>query len=273
MLLVVALPLLAVLALRWLPPPTTAFMLASEAQPVRHVWVPQAAIAPVMRRAVVAAEDQKFWQHHGFDLEAIEKAYAHNQRDGARVRGASTISQQTAKNLFLWSGGGYFRKGLEAGLTVLIELLWSKERILTVYLNVAEFGPGVYGVEAAARTFFGKPASRLTAYEAARLAAVLPSPRRWKVNAPSAYVQQRTQWILRQMGRQMVRRMELDKDRSDDSRLPSAAAGNVRAPDGSPPALPEVSVPHADPGPEPAPVAVDDDPEPLDPADLPPPAD
>lgn len=190
---------LPVLALRWLPVPTSAFMLASPTQPVRHQWVAADAIADVARRAVVAAEDQKFFDHQGFDLEAIEKAYAHN-RKGRRIRGASTISQQTAKNLFLWSGGGYFRKGIEAGYTVLIEALWPKQRILTVYLNIAEFGPGLYGVEAAAQAYFNKPAAKLTASEAARLAAVLPSPRKWSVSKPGPYVQKRSAWILRQMG-------------------------------------------------------------------------
>lgn len=254
---------LTVAALRWLPPPTTAFMLQSPVQPVRYHWVPQSAIAPAMRRAVVAAEDQKFWQHHGLDLDAIEKAYVHNQRDGARVRGASTISQQTAKNLFLWSGGGYFRKGLEAGLTLLLELMWDKERILTVYLNVAEFGPGIYGVEAAARHFFNKPASRLTAFEAARLAAVLPSPRRWRADAPGAYVQQRTQWILGQMGRQTGRQTD---HRAGDANPRPAAAQTA----GSEPALPAEPLQEgfAESGPQ----IMDDDPESLDPEDLPLPA-
>lgn len=198
-LIVTALLLLPVLALRWLPAPTSAFMLASPVRPVRQQWVPPERIADSARRAVVASEDQKFFEHQGFDVEAIEKAYAHNQK-AKHKRGASTISQQTAKNLFLWSGGGYFRKGLEAAYTVLIEALWPKQRILTVYLNIAEFGPGIYGVEAAAQTYFEKSAAQLTASEAARLAAVLPSPRRWSVAKPGPYVQKRTAWILRQMG-------------------------------------------------------------------------
>lgn len=191
---------LPVLALRWLPAPTSAFMLASDVKPVRHQWVPASAIADTARRAVVASEDQKFFEHQGFDIEAIQKAYASNQKKGRRVRGASTISQQTAKNLFLWSGGGYFRKGIEAVYTVLIEALWPKQRILTVYLNIAEFGPGIYGVEAAAQAYFKKPAAKLTANEAARLAAVLPNPTKWKVSKPGPYVQKRTAWILGQMG-------------------------------------------------------------------------
>jgi monofunctional biosynthetic peptidoglycan transglycosylase len=194
-----ALVFLPVLAWRWIPPPITAFMLMSPTKPVRYDWVPMEKIAKVAGQAVVAAEDQKFWDHNGFDLEAIEKAVEHNKKS-RRKRGASTISQQTAKNLFLWSGGGYFRKGIEAGYTVLIEALWPKERILEVYLNIAEFGPGLYGVEAAARHYFKKPAAALSANEAARLAAVLPSPRRWSVNRPGPYVQKRANWILGQMG-------------------------------------------------------------------------
>lgn len=197
--LLVVSPLLLVAAGSVLPVYVTSFMLQSPVHPVQHTWVPRERIADSARRAVVAAEDQKFWAHNGFDFEAMRKAYRGNQR-GGRVRGGSTISQQTAKNLFLWPGGGYFRKGLEAGFTVLIETFWSKDRILEVYLNSAEFGPGLYGVEAAAQRYFRKPASRLTASEAARLAAVLPSPRRWRVDNPGAYVRQRAAWIQRQMG-------------------------------------------------------------------------
>ncbi|NYS36158.1 monofunctional biosynthetic peptidoglycan transglycosylase, partial [Streptococcus danieliae] len=131
-------------------------------------------ISPWMGLAVIAAEDQKFPDHWGFDVAAIEKALAHNERNTSRVRGASTISQQTAKNVFLWDGRSWLRKGLEAGLTVGIETVWSKKRILTVYLNVAEFGEGVFGVEEASQRYFHKPASRLTMSEAALLAAVLP---------------------------------------------------------------------------------------------------
>lgn len=151
-----------------------------------------------MALAVVAAEDQNFPHHFGFDVDAITRAVEHNEK-GRTVRGASTISQQVAKNLFLWSGRSYVRKGLEAGLTVLIELLWPKKRILEVYLNIAEFGDGTYGVNAAARRFFNKPPDRLTAQEAALLAAVLPSPKRSSATHPSAYVRQRAQWIQTQM--------------------------------------------------------------------------
>jgi monofunctional biosynthetic peptidoglycan transglycosylase len=194
-----ALPALAVLALRWLPPPVTAYMLESPVKPVRYRWVPARDIAESARQAVVASEDQTFWRHHGFDLAAIRRAEAYNRNPRHHRRGASTISQQTARNLFLWAGGGYFRKGLEALLTVLIESTWSKQRILEVYLNVAEFGPGIYGVEAAAQGFFNKPAARLSLPEAARLAAVLPDPRRWSARNPGPYVQARAAWIMGQV--------------------------------------------------------------------------
>jgi monofunctional glycosyltransferase len=195
-----ALLLLVIVGLRYLPPPTTSYMLQSPVQPVKYQWVPFASIAESMRRAVVASEDQKFWSHHGFDMDAIQKAEAYNRNPHHHLRGASTISQQTAKNLFLWPGGGYFRKGLEAGLTVLIEHLWYKQRILEMYLNIAEFGPGIYGVEAASQAYFGKHAAELSAPEAARLAAVLPDPRHWSARNPGPYVQTRIAWILGQMG-------------------------------------------------------------------------
>ncbi|MFZ3621273.1 monofunctional biosynthetic peptidoglycan transglycosylase [Leclercia barmai] len=162
-------------------------------------WVSMDEISPWMGLAVIAAEDQKFPEHWGFDVGAIEKALAHNERNESRIRGASTLSQQTAKNLFLWDGRSWVRKGFEAGLTLGIETVWSKKRILTVYLNIAEFGEGVFGVEAASQRYFNKPASRLTASEAALLAAVLPNPIRFKASAPSGYVRSRQAWILRQM--------------------------------------------------------------------------
>lgn len=162
-------------------------------------WVSMDEISPWMGLAVIAAEDQTFPDHWGFDVAAIEKALSHNERNENRIRGASTLSQQTVKNLFLWDGRSWLRKGLEAGLTVGVETVWSKKRILTVYLNIAEFGDGVFGVEAAAQRYFGKPASRLTPSEAALLAAVLPNPLRFKAAAPSGYVRSRQAWILRQM--------------------------------------------------------------------------
>ncbi|TKU05444.1 monofunctional biosynthetic peptidoglycan transglycosylase [Citrobacter sp. wls828] len=162
-------------------------------------WVSMDEISPWMGLAVIAAEDQKFPDHWGFDVSAIEKALAHNERNENRIRGASTLSQQTAKNLFLWDGRSWVRKGLEAGLTLGIETVWSKKRILTVYLNIAEFGDGVFGVEAASQRYFHKPASRLSPSEAALLAAVLPNPLRFKAGAPSGYVRSRQAWIMRQM--------------------------------------------------------------------------
>ncbi|HEY8540155.1 MAG TPA: monofunctional biosynthetic peptidoglycan transglycosylase [Steroidobacteraceae bacterium] len=197
----VALTASIVAALRWIDPPTTAFMLRERwhqpSQRIRHSWVEWDRIAGSMKVAVIAAEDQLFPTHHGFDLKSIDQALA--ERERGRIRGASTISQQVAKNLFLWPGRSWARKGLEAYFTVLIETLWPKQRILEVYLNIAEFGRGIYGVGAASQTYFGKPAARLTAEEAALLAAVLPSPKRFRVNAPSAYLRSRQQWILEQM--------------------------------------------------------------------------
>lgn len=159
-------------------------------------WMSGDEISPWMGLAVIAAEDQHFPVHWGLDFTAIEKAVEHN--DG-RMRGASTLSQQTAKNLFLWNGRSWVRKGLEAGLTLGIEAIWSKKRILTVYLNIAEFSEGTFGVEAASRRYFNKSASRLTASEAALLAAVLPNPLRFNAGAPTGYVRGRQAWIKRQM--------------------------------------------------------------------------
>jgi monofunctional biosynthetic peptidoglycan transglycosylase len=154
-------------------------------------------ISPWMALAVIASEDQKFPEHWGFDVDAIQSVLDNDGNE--RMRGASTLSQQTAKNLFLWDGRSWMRKGLEAGLTVGIETVWTKRRILTVYLNIAEFGNGVFGVEEASQRYFHKPASRLTMSEAALLAAVLPNPIRFRADAPSGYTRQRQQWIMRQM--------------------------------------------------------------------------
>lgn len=198
-----------VLLLRWIDPPTSAFMLDRRLDALvarekgfrlDYRWRDWGRISSTLPISLVAAEDQKFPDHNGFDFQAIDKALASNKR-GRKVRGASTISQQVAKNLFLWSGRSYLRKGLEAWYTVLVETLWPKRRILEVYANIAEFGDGVYGAEAAAQRFFGKPASALTAAESARLAAVLPSPRRYSAKNPGPYVQRRARWIQRQVGR------------------------------------------------------------------------
>ncbi len=192
--------ILLVLLLRWVPPPTSAFMLFADQRPVHQQWVSWERIAPAAKLAVVASEDQKFPEHHGFDFEAIDKALETNQkRRGRHLHGASTISQQTAKNLFLWSGRSWLRKGLEAYFTVLLEHLWPKQRILEVYLNIARFGPDVYGVEEASRRYFGKPAVRLDPHEAALLAAVLPNPEKMHAGSPSGYVQDRAEAVEEQM--------------------------------------------------------------------------
>jgi monofunctional glycosyltransferase len=208
-----------VIVLRWLDPPTTAFMLrerffaSSNAKPIKiqHRWVEWEDISPHAKVAVMAAEDQRFPQHFGLDLDSINDAIDDMER-GRRVRGASTISQQVAKNLFLWPGQSWIRKGLEAYFTLLLEVIWSKKRILEVYLNIAEFGRGIYGVGNASDLFFHKSAARLSAAEAALLAAVLPSPKRMRVNAPSRYVRSRQQWIQAQMralgGTSMLRQLE-----------------------------------------------------------------
>ena len=197
--------LLQVAPLRWLDPPTSMFMLIRQVEGIgepgfelRQDWRDADQIAACLPISVVAAEDQTFPEHSGFDLRAIEKALDSNA-EGGRVRGASTISQQVAKNLYLWGGGGYLRKGIEAVYTVLIETFWSKPRILEVYVNIAEFGDGIYGAEAAAQAFFGKPASALNAQECALLAAVLPNPKQYSAARPGPYVQRRAVWIQRQV--------------------------------------------------------------------------
>jgi monofunctional biosynthetic peptidoglycan transglycosylase len=214
----VLLSVLAVLAMRWVDPPTSAFMIADRidswtgvAHPLRHRWVDWDRIAGPAKVAVIASEDQMFPRHRGFDFKSIDKALDDRER-GRRVRGASTISQQVAKNLFLWSGRSWLRKGLEAYFTLLIETLWPKQRILEVYLNVAQFGRGIYGVGAASEIYFRKPAARLSTHDAALLAAVLPNPIRLRANAPSRYVRSRQQWIMAQMrrlgGASMLKQLE-----------------------------------------------------------------
>ena len=194
----------AVVTMRWVDPPTSMFMLTSRIGGVfdkdyhfRHEWRDWDQVSKEAALAVVAGEDQMFPIHNGFDFKQIDKALQDRER-GRRVRGASTISQQVAKNLFLWQGQSWIRKGIEAGITVLIEMTWSKRRILEVYLNIAEFGRGTYGVEAASQRFFHKGASRLNRSDAALLAAVLPNPRRYRANPPTGYVAQRAEWIERQ---------------------------------------------------------------------------
>ncbi|MGO9933123.1 MAG: monofunctional biosynthetic peptidoglycan transglycosylase [Steroidobacteraceae bacterium] len=220
-----AFSVLCVFLLRWINPPFTAYM--AEAQIVawakrdstyasHHRWVDLNQISPNLPLAVIASEDQKFPEHRGFDVEAIEKAYELNQHSH-RVRGASTISQQVAKNLFLWSGRSYFRKGLEAYFTLLIEACWPKRRILEIYLNAAEFGYGTYGAEAAAQRYFHRPAARLSRNDAALLAAVLPNPKLFSAAMPSAYIQRRRDAILVQMqalgGAEMLDEIDAYPDR------------------------------------------------------------
>lgn len=201
------LTVLPVLLLRWVPPLTSAFMLEARVGALRagergydtdFHWVSLEHISPQAALAVIASEDQTFPFNYGFDIPSIRSAVRAAQR-GRRLRGASTISQQVARNLFLWPGRSFVRKGIEAYFTVLLETLWPKERILEVYLNIAQFGRGIYGVEAAARRFYHEPAARLSASQAALLAAVLPDPVHWHVDRPSRFVAWKQQWILAQM--------------------------------------------------------------------------
>jgi monofunctional biosynthetic peptidoglycan transglycosylase len=198
-------PLAMVFFLKFIPPVTSAFMVRDAIQrwgtrkpPIQYHWVDWQKISPAAALAAVAAEDQKFPDHFGFDFQAIADAIEESDK-GGRLRGASTISQQVAKNLFLWEGRSFLRKGLEACFTVLVETLWSKKRILEIYLNIAEFGDGIYGVKAASENFYGKPPADLTVKEAATLAAVLPSPKRYRADRPSAHVRQRAVRIENQM--------------------------------------------------------------------------
>lgn len=204
-----ALTVAQVLAYLVVPPPATMFMVEDRAEALlrhrkgyrfRYEWVSYRNISDYVKVAVIAAEDQKFSEHFGFDFESVADAIEDHER-GEKLRGASTISQQVAKNLFLWPGRNFMRKGLEAYYTVLIEALWPKRRILEVYLNTAQFGDGVFGVKAASKEFFGKSPSELTRYEAALLAGVLPSPRRLHADRPSNYLERRTYNILRFMNR------------------------------------------------------------------------
>jgi monofunctional biosynthetic peptidoglycan transglycosylase len=187
---------------RFAPPPITPLMIIrmSEGKGLDYRWRPLSQISPALVQAAVAAEDQRFCQHNGFDVQAIQKAMAHNQRRPGRVRGGSTISQQTAKNVFLWPSRSYLRKGLEAYFTVLIEAIWGKRRIMEVYLNVVEMGPGLYGAQAAGQRYFGADAAQLTNLEASRLAAIFPNPLKWKAVNPGRYVQGRSRKIGGAMG-------------------------------------------------------------------------
>lgn len=198
-----------VLLYRFVNPPVTPLMVSRVIGQIIHgekvkmskQWVSLDKISPDLQLAVVASEDNLFLEHHGFDFNAIDKAQAYNERKkGKKVHGASTISQQTAKNVFLWSGRSWVRKGFEVYFTVMIEFVWPKKRIMEVYLNVIEMGDGIYGAEMASESYFNKPAAKLTRSEAALIAAILPNPRKWSPAHPTGYLQSRQDWILWNMG-------------------------------------------------------------------------
>ncbi len=203
-LVVVAAVTLLVTSLRWIDPPSSAFILrhnlgaafSDETDRASYSWTDWNTISPHYAIAVIAAEDQRFPDHIGIDFTELRKAVSEDERT---PRGASTITQQTAKNLFLWPGRSYIRKFLEAGLAVVMEIALSKQRILEIYLNIAQTGPNLYGITEASRRYFGKPAADLNRHEAARIAAILPSPSKYSATLPSAYVLERQQWILRQV--------------------------------------------------------------------------
>ncbi len=199
----VVLSVLWVLVYTVLPVPYTPLMgirsvKGGDAFELRHEWKSLDEISPSLQLAVICAEDQLFVEHNGFDVEAIKKAY-HSNQTGKSLRGGSTISQQTAKNVFLWPKRSWFRKGLESWFTLLIETFWSKERILEIYLNSIEMGDGVFGAEAASNYWFNKSADELNHYEAAAIAAILPNPRKYEAHPRSSYVERRKNWIIAQM--------------------------------------------------------------------------
>ena len=190
-----------IILLKWLDPPITATQLASliNGNGLKRDYVDIKDISPNARLAVMAAEDQLFPDHNGFDIKSIKKALNSNKKKSSRLRGASTISQQVAKNVFLWQGRSWFRKGLEVYFTFMIETIWGKKRILEVYLNVAEMGKGIFGIEAAAQKYFRKPAKKLSRTESAKIAACLPNPKKYTVNPASSYIVKRYPWVLTQM--------------------------------------------------------------------------
>jgi monofunctional biosynthetic peptidoglycan transglycosylase len=201
LLLVFLVQLMYILLTKWVDPPITITQItnAFEGEGLQRDYIEYDAMSPYIKLAVMASEDQLFPDHNGFDIKSIKKAMKYNERHPNRVRGASTISQQTAKNVFLWQKGGFFRKGLEVYFTWMIELIWGKQRILEIYLNVAEMGPGIFGVQAASRAYFNKDARNLTRREAAQIAACLPNPKRFIVSPPGKQVIRRTAKILQQM--------------------------------------------------------------------------
>lgn len=197
----VGITVLVVLLFRWVDPPTSAFMIAAQirgGEITRNEWLDWDRVPPELALAVVAAEDQRFPTHYGFDFVEIQDALE-SALNGKRMRGASTISQQVAKNLFLWSGRNFVRKGLEAYFTVLLEVLWPKQRILEIYLNIAQFGDGLYGITAASGVYFGKSPGELSRYEISLLASVLPNPASYKPNAPSESLLNRAAFVRRHM--------------------------------------------------------------------------
>jgi len=192
-----------VVVYKWVPVPITPLMVIryfekDSPKILKHDWEPVENISKNLQLAVICSEDQSFLKHNGFDLKAIEKAYEDNKK-GKRIKGGSTISQQTAKNVFLWPQRSWLRKGLEVYFTFLIESIWSKERIIEVYLNSIEMGNGVYGAESAAQFWFKKPASKLSKLEASAIAAILPNPRKYKANPVTNYIASRKSWIMKQM--------------------------------------------------------------------------
>jgi monofunctional glycosyltransferase len=193
--------LVYIILLKWVFPPITVIQLGSwiSGDGLKRDYVALSEISPNAGLAVIAGEDQLFTDHNGFDWKSIEKAYKHNQKKPTRVRGASTISQQVAKNVFLWNGRSWIRKGLEVYFTFMIEMIWGKERILEVYLNVSEMGKGIFGIEAASRAYFKKPAKKLTRPEAAKIAASLPNPKKYTVKPLSKTVARRYLWVEQQM--------------------------------------------------------------------------
>lgn len=218
----VVVSILSVILFRWVPVPVTPLMLIrcveqkmdGKKMHMEHDWVPFEEITPKLQLAVVCSEDQNYLKHFGFDWGAIQKAMKENEQ-GKHMRGASTITQQTAKNVFLWSGRSYLRKAFEVWFTLLIEIFWSKERIMEVYLNSIEMGDGVYGAEAASQYWFKKKAVKLTKDEAAAIAAILPSPLRYKANPPSNYISKRKEWIKQQMN-YWGNKLDYDKYKDDD---------------------------------------------------------
>ncbi len=195
-------PVMTVIVYRFVPPPVTFLMIQRmfEGKGLDRKWIALDDMSPALPRAVIAAEDAKFCQHNGFDFSAMQKAMKNNERRPSRIRGGSTISQQTAKNVFLWPQRSYVRKGLEAYFTVLIETIWGKKRIMEVYLNSIEMGPGIYGAEAAAQRYFRVSAADLSNAQAARMAAILPSPLKWKAAKPGPYVKRRSRKITAAAG-------------------------------------------------------------------------